>query len=86
MAGGVFWIVVVGVLLAGVVAINVAVLRLNVRMDELSHQRAQLRAENAALEARLASLAASFRIEKRARTRLGLVLADPEQTEYLRLK
>ena len=34
VAGGVVWIGVVAVLLAGVVALNVAVLRLNIRLDE----------------------------------------------------
>ena len=34
--GGMLWIVVVAVLLAGVVAVNVAVLRLNVRLDKAS--------------------------------------------------
>ena len=34
MAGGVVWIGLVAVLLAGVVALNVAVLRLNVQLDQ----------------------------------------------------
>ena len=37
--GGVFWILVVAVLLAGVVAINVLVLRLNVQLDDLRTPR-----------------------------------------------
>ena len=40
--GGVVWIVVVAVLLAGVVAINVLVLRLNVELDDLRRTRAEL--------------------------------------------
>ena len=40
--GGVLWIVLVAALLAGVVAINVLVLRLNVQLDDLRHDRAEL--------------------------------------------
>ena len=39
-AGGVAWIVVVGVLLAGIVAVNVLVLQLNMQFDGLSRERA----------------------------------------------
>ena len=40
--GGVVWIVILAVLLAGVVAVNVAVLQLNVRLDELGALEAAL--------------------------------------------
>ena len=79
------WICVLAVLLAGVVALNVAVLRLNVGLDELGRERADLRAENARLAAQLSSAAAAPRIQERARTRLGLVPARPEQTFYVDL-
>jgi cell division protein FtsL len=85
LAGGVVWIVVVAVLLAGVVALNVAVLRLNLRLDELGQQRAKLRAENATLASKLASAAASARIEQLAAKRLGVAPADPARTSYLDL-
>jgi cell division protein FtsL len=85
MAGGVAWIGVVAVLLVGVVAINVAVLRLNVSLDEFSRERAKLRADNAALQADLASAAASIRIEQQAQTQLGLVPADSDHTTYVTL-
>ena len=86
VAGGVVWIAVVAVLLAGVVALNVAVLRLNVRLDKLAPQRAQLRAENAALAvAALERPRPSPRIQQQARTRLGLVPADPPSTTYVQL-
>jgi cell division protein FtsL len=85
MAGGVVWIGAVAVLLVGVVAINVAVLRLNVRLDEVGRQRAQLRADTAALQSQLASAAASLRIEQAAQAQLGLVPADPEHTTYVTL-
>ena len=38
-AGGILWIVVVGALLAGIVAVNVVVLQLNMQFDGLSRQR-----------------------------------------------
>jgi hypothetical protein len=73
------------VLLAGVVAMNVAVLRLNLTLDQLGGTRAELRAANADLTSRLSRAAAAPRIEALAATRLGLVQAPPEQTTYVRL-
>ena len=49
VAGGVVWIVLVAVLLTGIVAVNVAVLKLNLRLDRLGEERTQLRTENAQL-------------------------------------
>jgi len=43
VAGGVVWIASVAVLLTGIVALNVAVLRLNLRLDGLGEERAKLR-------------------------------------------
>jgi outer membrane murein-binding lipoprotein Lpp len=82
VASGVLWIVVIAVLLAGVVALNVTVLRLNVRLDELSHRRADLQAENAALESRISQAAA--RTETMARQH-GLVPANPDLTTFVEL-
>jgi cell division protein FtsL len=82
---GVLWIAVLAVLLAGVVAVNVAVLQLNVRLDEYGRERVQLRDDNARLRAELSSTAASARIGARARSELGLVEADPATTGYVRL-
>jgi cell division protein FtsL len=78
VAGGIVTIGLVTLLLAGVVALNVAVLRLNVRLDQLSEQRSRLRADNAALASQLSAAAASPKIEQLARSRLGLTPAsDP---------
>ena len=78
--GGVVWIAIIAALLAGVVAPNVAVLRLNMTLDELGRDRADLRAENAALAAQLSSAAASPRIQtvaaRAARARAGELRAD----------
>ena len=85
VAGGVVWIAFAAVLLAGLVATNVAVLQLNVRLDELGRERAALKAETAALQSQLASAAAAPMIQSRARKELGLVPADPSLTVYLDL-
>ena len=84
-AGGVVWIVVVGVLLAGIVAVNVLVLQLNMQFDGLSRERAQLKADNALLRSQLSSASASVRIEDAAKTKLGLQAADGLTTTYIRL-
>ena len=83
--GGVVWIVVLAVLLAGVVAVNVAVLQLNLRLDELGRERIQLRADTNRLSSQLSSASANARIESDARTKLGLVRADPELTFHVQL-
>jgi len=85
VAGGVVWIAFVTALLAGVVALNVAVLRLNVELDGLAREKQELRAGNNELASRLAGLEASGRIESLARTQLGLVPAEPDQTTYITL-
>ena len=81
VAGGVVWIVVVAVLLAGVVALNVAVLRLNVQLDQLNTERAHLRAEKQALASQLSMAAASPRIQLQAQTQFGLVPAEPRRDD-----
>jgi cell division protein FtsL len=82
VAGGLAWIVVAGVLLAGIVAVNVAVLRLNVRLDHLNNQSDQLRAGNAALGAKLSAAASSPRIQTLAKQQ-GFVQADPTTIGYV---
>jgi cell division protein FtsL len=85
VAGGIVWIVFVTALLAGVVALNVAVLRLNVQLDDLAREKHELRASNNELASRLAAVEASGRIQALARTRLGLIPAEPDQATYLTL-
>ena len=78
LAGGVLWIVLLAVLLVGVVALNVAVLRLNMQLEQLSERRLELEAENALLASKVSAAMAPPRTERLARTRLGLVpAADP---------
>jgi hypothetical protein len=71
--GGILWIAISGILLAGVVFVNVAVLRLNINLDSANQQRVKLRGQNAALQSELASALASPRIQNQARTQDGLV-------------
>ena len=85
VAGGIVWIVVLGVLLAGVVAMNVAVLRLNMGLDRLGRERAGLIAENDALAAQLSSAAAAPKIQALAQAQLGYVPAPPSSTTYVEL-
>jgi hypothetical protein len=83
--GAIAWISVGAVLLAGVVFINLAVLRLNLRLERATQTRAQLRAQNAALESALSSALASGRIQQLAQDRDGLVQADPSSIGYITL-
>ena len=83
LRSGVVWIVAAAAVLAGLVALNVAVLQLNVRLDRLSRDRASLREQNAALASRFSTAKAAPLIQARAKTRLGLV--PSEQTTYVEL-
>lgn len=84
-SGGILWIAAVGVLLAGIVAVNVVVLQLNMQLDGLGRERAELKADNARLRSRLSSASANARIERDATTRLGLRAADPLTLTYVDL-
>jgi cell division protein FtsL len=85
LRSGVTWIVVVGALLAGLVALNVAVLQLNVRVDKLNRERTDLVNRNNQLSSQLSSASASPRIEALAKRRLGLVYAPASTTSYVEL-
>ena len=79
----VVWIAIVGVLLAGIVALNVTVLRLRMESGNLQSENIRLRADNAAIQAQLSTAAAVGRVEAIARGRLGLVRATG--TRYLKV-
>ena len=85
LTGGVLWIVLFAVLLAGVVAVNVNVLRLNVELDRVGRDRDGLKADIAGLRSGLSSASATARTERLAEKELGLRQADPETTIYVRL-
>jgi cell division protein FtsL len=71
-------------LLAGVVAVNVAVLRAHVAVTQLDEQRAKLQAQNQSLSSELSAASSAPRIEAAAR-RLGLVQAPAADLSYLDL-
>jgi cell division protein FtsL len=83
--GGILWIVVSGILLTGVVFVNVAVLRLNLSLDSANAERTKLRAENAALQSNLSRELASSHIQTRAAKEFGLTYADPTHYGYVNL-
>jgi cell division protein FtsL len=84
--GGVLWIVVIALLLAGVVAVNVAVLRLNLELDRFDRDRSELKADISGLRSEISTASATARIERLATTELGLVQADPENTIYVQVR
>jgi cell division protein FtsL len=86
LGGGVVWIIVLAVLLAGVVAVNVAVLRLNLQLDEAGRERTELKTDIARLRSEISSAAATTRIERLAEGELGLVEVEPEDTTYVQLR
>ena len=82
--GGVVWIVLLAALLGGIVALNVAALQLNVHLDQLAREKAELRATNTALASQLSSAGSAPQIEQLAQRKLGLEpAADPT---YVRLR
>ena len=83
--GGILWIAVSGILLAGVVFVNVAVLRLNLSLDSTNSERTKLRAENAALQSNLSRELASSQIQTRAAKELGLTSSDQSTYGYVNL-
>ena len=85
LGGGVVWILVLASLLAGVVAVNVAVLRLNLQLDGTGSERTELKTDIARLRSEISSAAATTRIERLAEGELGLVEVEPEDTTYIQL-
>ncbi len=83
--GGILWIAGSGILLAGVVFVNVAVLQLNLRLDSTNAERSKLVAENAALQSQYSSLVSSPRISASATAQFGLQYEDPSQYGYVNL-
>jgi len=84
VTGGIVWISAFALLLAGVVAINVAVLRVNMRLNDLNQEQLQLQAQNQSLASNVSSAASSLRIQQIAQ-RLGLQPAPASDTSYLNL-
>jgi hypothetical protein len=83
--GAIAWILVSAILLAGVVFVNLAVLKLNLSLDRATQDRTKLRAANAALQSELSAALASPSIQAQARRQDGLVPADPSMIGYIDL-
>jgi cell division protein FtsL len=77
----IIWMVAFALLLAGVVAVNVAVLRAHVAVSRLDQKQAQLQARNQALQSELSNASSAPRIENAAH-RLGLEQASAGNTSY----
>jgi hypothetical protein len=84
VAGGVVWIVLIAALLAGIVALNVAALRLNLETQRLDQRKDELLTDTAAAASELSSLGAATRVESVGVRELGLVEAD--RVTYVRAR
>jgi hypothetical protein len=82
--GHIVWMTLFAILLFGVVAVNVAVLRAHVAVSRLEQQRAQIAAHNQALASELSAANSAPRIEAAAH-RLGLIQATAGTMSYLDL-
>jgi len=77
------WIAVLGVLLTGIVAINVVTLSLAASVGHIDRNVAALQSENALLRARDAERSGAARVRSEAGA-LGLVMATTDQVGYLK--
>jgi cell division protein FtsB len=68
-----------------VVAVNVAVLRQNMQLENLANKSVELRTRNLELRSQLSQAASPSYVERLAQTKLGLVQMAPDQTTYIRL-
>lgn len=76
------WIPVLGVLLAGMVTMQVEILKLGASTGRAIEQTATLQTHNEALQANVATLADDQRIERIAATR-GMVMPSPDSLVFL---
>jgi hypothetical protein len=82
--GHVVWMIAFALLLAGVVAVNVAVLRAHLAVTHLENEQAQLQARNETLASELSAANSAPQVESAAH-KLGLVQAPQSDTTYLDL-
>jgi cell division protein FtsL len=76
------WIPVIGVLLVGIVAMQVEVLKLNASMGRAIEQGSALQSRNELLRERVASLGDDQRIESLA-TKMGMSMPAPDAPSFL---
>jgi hypothetical protein len=79
------WIAALGVLLAGIVALNVLILSLNSGVGVAGEKIDLLERQNSALRAELAEKLSSVRVEEEGAA-LGMSVPQPEDTSYLRAR
>ncbi len=79
------WIWALGILLGGIVAMQVSLLKLNSGISRAVETTATLERQNAALENAIGRLGASSRIQTGAKS-LGLVMPAPADVTYLRAR
>ncbi|MBV8430584.1 MAG: hypothetical protein JO244_05445 [Solirubrobacterales bacterium] len=77
------WIPVLGVLLAGIVAMQVEILKLGASMGRAIEQTSTLQSKNESLQASVAGLADDQRIERLA-VGMGMAMPTPESLVFLR--
>jgi len=76
------WIALLGVLLIGLVGLNVALLKLNAHNGRTAEIARDLRIENAKLRGSVSRLGSSERLQEAARN-MGLVMPTPQMVNYL---
>jgi hypothetical protein len=79
------WIALLGVLLIGLVALNVSLLKLNAHNGRSAEIARDLRIENAKLRGTVSHLGKSDRLQEQA-AELGLVMPAPDSVNYLRAR
>ena len=76
------WILLLGTLLFGLVAINVSLLKLNAAAGHNAERAKVLRIQNAKLRGKVSRLASGDRL-RAAATDMGLVMPEPKKVHYL---
>lgn len=82
MTRGRIWIGVLGVLLVGIVALNVWALELNASSSKVAQQTDGLKRANSALQARIAGELSNEQVQ-RAAAQLGLAVPEPGAVRYV---
>jgi cell division protein FtsL len=79
------WLLVLATLLGGLVFLNVAALRASMDVSRLSASAQAMQQANRGLTAQIATLAAPYRIDRKAR-QLGMVQQSPRPGDDLSLR
>jgi hypothetical protein len=85
LVSGQGWIALLGVLLIGLVALNVSLLKLNAQNGRSAEHARDLRIQNAKLRGTVSRLGSSDRLQAKARE-MGLVMPAPSMVTYLTVR